>query len=275
MEMTNLNPSLVLGTPLTAAPVLGICGSIFLITTGLLYSNRQVRLARERGEHYTPPPGAPVAEVNREKLPHAWKGFLITGILMRTIIIGGHLVENTTLLIVCAVSVCSVICYVLHYDVFKSLDTPQLLTEGVESAVPVVASLAAVLGFAGVVQSTDGFNALLNGLLALDIPVYIKVSLYTAIISGTLGSSASGSRVAILSMSDYILSSGANLEVVHRLTAMASITVDTLPHFAGAFAQLRVLNLTHKESYKYMFHLTVLQTGAACKLATIAAIMFY
>lgn len=274
-EMTNLNPSLVLGTPLTAAPVLGICGSAFLITTGLIYSNRQVRLARQRGEHYAPPPGAPVKTVNREELPHAWKGFLTTGVLICSIIIGGFFVENATLLIVCSVCVCSVICYILHFDTFKRMDTPKLLTEGIESAVPVIASLSAILGFAGVVQSTDGFNALLNGLLALDIPVYIKVSLYTALISGTLGSSASGSRVAISSMSDYILSSGANLEVVHRLTAMASITVDTLPHCAGAFAQLRVLNLTHKESYKYMFHLTVLQTGAACILATIAAVIFY
>lgn len=276
-EMTNLNPSLVLGTPLTAAPVMGSLGAIFLITTGLLYSNRQVRLAKERGEHFALPADVDPNQysIDRDQLPPAWKGFVPTLLLCVCIIVGSRFISDAKLIIVCTMCVCILVCYALNFQTFRKKKMPAVISSGLENAVTVVASLAAVLGFAGVVQTTPGFQSLLDGLMNLDLPVYVKVSLYTALVSATLGSSASGSRVAISSLSDYILSSGANLEVVHRLTSMASVTVDSLPHCAAAFAQFKVLRITRNESYKYMFHLTVVQTSIACILATIAALIFY
>lgn len=277
-ELTNLNPALALGTPLTAAPVMGICCAVFLVISGLVYSNGQVSLARKRGEHFQLPEGVDPEKYtcrDENELPSAWKAFLPTVLVVLIIIIGSSYVENTTLLIVCAMIVANIVCFATNFDRFKSMHLPSLITQGVEDAVATLASFAAIMAFAAVAQTTSGFGALIDSMMSWDLPVYVKTVLYTAMISCFLGSSAAGSRVAINSISDVLISSGANLEVCHRLTAIASTTVDTLPHCAALFGQMRVLRLPYRGTYKHIFHLSVVQTTMACIGATVAALIFY
>lgn len=52
------------------------------------------------------------------------------------------------------------------------------------------------------------------------------------------------------------------LEVMHRIVSMASGGMDTLPHNGAIITILTVTGLTHKQSYKDIFAITVLKTVA-------------
>ncbi|MBE0810577.1 GntP family permease, partial [Escherichia coli] len=50
------------------------------------------------------------------------------------------------------------------------------------------------------------------------------------------------------------------LEVLHRVAAMASGGMDTLPHNGAVITLLAVTGLTHREAYKDIFGITLIKT---------------
>jgi H+/gluconate symporter-like permease len=52
------------------------------------------------------------------------------------------------------------------------------------------------------------------------------------------------------------------LEVLHRVAAMASGGMDTLPHNGAVITLLAVTGLTHRTSYKDIFAVTLIKTAA-------------
>ncbi|MGO4306362.1 GntP family permease, partial [Cupriavidus sp. RAF12] len=52
------------------------------------------------------------------------------------------------------------------------------------------------------------------------------------------------------------------LEVLHRVVSMASGGMDTLPHNGAVITLLAVTGLTHRESYRDIFAITVIKTMA-------------
>jgi H+/gluconate symporter-like permease len=55
---------------------------------------------------------------------------------------------------------------------------------------------------------------------------------------------------------------GIPLAVLHRVAAMASGGMDTLPHNGAVITLLAVTGLTHRSSYKDIFALTCIKTSA-------------
>jgi H+/gluconate symporter-like permease len=51
-------------------------------------------------------------------------------------------------------------------------------------------------------------------------------------------------------------------EVMHRVVAMASGGMDTLPHNGAVITLLAVTGLTHKQSYRDIFAITIIKTVA-------------
>jgi H+/gluconate symporter-like permease len=60
------------------------------------------------------------------------------------------------------------------------------------------------------------------------------------------------------------------LEVFHRIAAMASGGMDTLPHNGAVITLLAVTGLTHRQAYKDVFVITLTKTAAV-----FVAIAFY
>jgi H+/gluconate symporter-like permease len=52
------------------------------------------------------------------------------------------------------------------------------------------------------------------------------------------------------------------MEVLHRVASMASGGMDTLPHNGAVITLLAVTGLTHRQSYKDIFAITLIKTAA-------------
>ena len=72
--------------------------------------------------------------------------------------------------------------------------------------------------------------------------------------------------IALATMGDSFVaaanSAGIPLEVLHRIAAMASGGMDTLPHNGAVITLLAVTGLTHRDSYRDIFAITLLKTAA-------------
>src|SRR4029453_9211861 len=94
------------------------------------------------------------------------------------------------------------------------------------------------------------------------------------VLAGITGSASGGMSIALAAMANTYVTQAAAAgipnEVVHRVAAMASGGMDTLPHNGAIITLLAITGLTHRESYRDIFALTVLKT-----LAAFAVIVLY
>ena len=86
---------------------------------------------------------------------------------------------------------------------------------------------------------------------------YVRGVFATSVFSGITGSSSGGLRLMYQSLADTFISSGGNLEILHRLTSIAAGGLDTLPHSPGLFLMFSVLGLNHKNAYRHVFACSV------------------
>ena len=261
-QLTNVVPTGFLGTTLTAAPVLGILSAIFMFILQVIYFNWEEKRLRATGEGFTFIPGANVEiyNVDRAKLPAAWKSFLPMVIVVGMIVVLRFWVP-TTPLVVLSMIIASVVALLLFWgvDALKSpSDLKKIINTGTGGAITAIAAPAAVVAFGAVVQASPAFRVVVDGLLGLDMHIYALAAIAPSILAGITGSSSGGLLISMQALSDTYIASGADLGILHRLTATFAGTLDTLPHSPGLFLMFAYLGITHKEGYRFVLFGTVL-----------------
>ena len=94
--------------------------------------------------------------------------------------------------------------------------------------------------------------------------------------AGICGSASSGENIALQNFADRFIATGIPADQLHRLVAMSSIGLDTLPHSAGVITMLSTTKLTHKQAYINNFILSlVLPIVMACFAALLISMGFY
>lgn len=271
-QLSNVVATEYLGTSLNAAPVMGIiCGVVlFLMCWG--YAEWATKKAKERGEVWTAPENAMIAK-KREEVPAAWKGFVTVVILLATIIIGSHLGVNATLIAVAAMLIGCLLVVILAFEQMKNVKWIKLFSEGAQSGVTSIGGIAAILGFGAVVQSTPAYQTIIDWCLSLNINPLVLAVVVTCVICAITGGSSSGQRIMYETMAPVFVSSGANLDILHRLIAIASGSLDTLPHSSGLFVVYQVLGLTHKSAYRHTFATSVVAPLIVTILATLICVV--
>lgn len=275
-QLTNIIPTSYIGTSMTAAPILGIICSIALFVFGFIYIKKETAKRVAAGENWTFPENYNTKNMevkDRSLLPAAWKAFVPMIFLIAFIIVGGRFIADATLLACIAMLLASLIAYILNYDHLKSFSIKKILTDGLGDAIPAIGGLAAVVAFGTVVQNSAAFASIVESVLSLDLSPYLKGIVSTAVISGVTGSSSGGLRVMYQSMSEFFIASGCNLDILHRLTAIAAGSLDSLPHCSGLFLLLAYTGLSHKEGYVPVFVVSVIIPAVVVIAATIVCIL--
>ena len=158
---------------------------------------------------------------------------------------------------------------ILTVFVFSGKRVITRFAEGSKSAVAgaLLASMntASEYGFGAVIASLPGFLVVANSLTSIRNPLVNEAVSITAL-SGITGSASGGMSIALAAMADTFIqnatAAGIPLEVLHRVAAMASGGMDTLPHNGAVITLLAVTGLTHRVSYKDIFAITVIKTSA-------------
>ncbi len=112
---------------------------------------------------------------------------------------------------------------------------------------------ASEYGFGAVIAALPGFLVLAEALKKIPDPL-VNEAITVTTLAGITGSASGGMSIALAAMSEQFIAAAhaANipLEVLHRVAAMASGGMDTLPHNGAVITLLAVTGLTHREAYK-------------------------
>ncbi len=141
--------------------------------------------------------------------------------------------------------------------------------EGTKSAVAgallAAMNTASEYGFGAVIAALPGFLVIADALKAIPNPL-VNEAITVTTLAGVTGSASGGMSIALGAMADQFIAAanaaGIPLEVLHRVAAMASGGMDTLPHNGAVITLLAVTGLTHRQSYKDIFAITCIKTLA-------------
>lgn len=289
-QIQNIIPTTFFKTDTWAAPWLGVIGSIFIGTIGMFYLEWRRRKARKKGEGYGDTPGSEAAEINHETLPPAWLAImplLLVGICNKvfTVLITRHYglsfdftsigisnvapVEVPKLAAIWAVEAALLagIALVLLTS-FKRIKAnfKSGINVSISGALLATLNTASEYGFGGVIAALPGFRHINTGLATAIKDPLVNEAVTTTALAGITGSASGGMSIALATMSETYLAqaakAGISPEVLHRVAAMASGGMDTLPHNGAVITLLAVTGLTHKQSYIDIFVMTLIKTMA-------------
>jgi H+/gluconate symporter-like permease len=288
-QIQNIIPTTFFKTDVYAAPWLGIIGGVFIFVCGILYLEWQLRKAVAAGEGYgtghtnEPEPIADSALVNPwiAILPLVAVG--VVNYLFTTLIKSNYgksyevampglakplAVDVTPVTAIWAVEGALLVGILLVF-IFAYKQLMAKFAEGSKSAIAgaLLASMntASEYGFGAVIAALPGFIVIRDALKAIPNPL-VNEALSVTTLAGITGSASGGMSIALAAMAnDFIAAAnaaGISPEVLHRIAAMASGGMDTLPHNGAVITLLAVCGLTHRQSYKDIFAVTCLKTFA-------------
>ncbi len=287
-QIQNIIPTTFFKTTTWAAPWLGLIGAAFVLIVGVAYIQNRSRAAQARGEGYGTDLRNEPEPFENEKLPNPWialsplvivgaANFLLTQIIPRAYgpthemaLLGGKPIV-TQISGVAAIWAVEGALLLGILTVFAFAWRPVLakFADGSKAAVAgaLLASMntASEYGFGGVIALLPGFVLVSDALKAIPDPL-INEAISVTVLAGITGSASGGMSIALAAMADTFIAAAEAaripLEVLHRVAAMASGGMDTLPHNGAVITLLAVTGLTHREAYKDIFVITLTKTAA-------------
>lgn len=288
-QIQNIIPTTFFGTTTLAAPILGCIGAVFVFCVGMAYLNWRLRSAIRKGEGYGTNLVNEPAPVDTSDLPSPWLAItplILIGVANMAFtklipkwygaehivslpglkdplvtkvpsIVGIWAVEAALLL-----GILFVLC--TAFNVVR-----KNFAEGTKVAIggAMLASVntASEYGFGAVIAALPGFMIIRDALTSIPNPL-VNAAVTVTSLAGVTGSASGGMSIALAAMGDQLLAAtqaaGISPEVLHRVVAMASGGMDTLPHNGAVITLLAVTGLTHKDSYKDIFAVTCIKTLA-------------
>ncbi|MFZ0871944.1 MAG: GntP family permease [Rhodanobacter sp.] len=290
-QIQNIIPTSFFGTTAWAAPWLGTIGSIFILIVGLAYLESRRRNAAAAGEGYGDSLVNEPAPFEYGKLAHpliALLPLVLVGVCNKLFtdliplaygqtqsflpsVVGDAkpVVQEVAKVAAIWAVEGALLVGILCVLAFAWRPVTRQFADGSKAAVggALLASMntASEYGFGAVIAALPGFKLIADALHAIPNPLVNEAVTVTAL-AGITGSASGGMSIALAAMADTFTrnaqAAGIPMEVLHRVAAMASGGMDTLPHNGAVITLLAVTGLTHRQSYKDIFAITVIKTLA-------------
>lgn len=290
-QIQNIIPTSFFGTTGWAAPELGTLGGVFILILGMTYLEWRRRVAARAGEGYGTDLRNEPEPFRGDKLAHpliAILPLLLVGVANFAFtkwipgfygqsqsfipaVIGNPAPVVQEIAKVAAIWAVqgALLVGIVTVIVFAWKPVIASFAEGTRSAIggALLASMntASEYGFGAVIAALPGFLVVANALQSIPDPLVNEAVSVTAL-AGITGSASGGMSIALAAMADSFIANanaaGIPMEVLHRVAAMASGGMDTLPHNGAVITLLAVTGLTHRQSYKDVFAITLIKTLA-------------
>jgi len=254
----NALPTSYLGTNLFSGALVGVVATVVALTLCILYTRYLVKDARKKSIGYTPMPGGDANLEDIESLPSLLAALApIVLVIVVSIIMSQGFDFDPTHAVFYAQIAGILLCVALNWQRIKNKSS--VMTTALPPVVETVIATGCLGGFGKVVATTSAFQAMLGSISSFDMNPYVLTVVCVALLSFACSNGAAG-MIGFLSpfAPALVAMPNVNLGAVHRLAAMTSNTLDTLPHAGPIVMGLRLFGLTHNEGYKHQFVVTLL-----------------
>ena len=242
------------GVSLTAAPVMGIVGSIVAIAVSCVYIKFALKRAQAKGETYETSAGE--AEVADDKpLPGVAVALLPLVLLIAIIIVGSQLgVANIIYIAMVTAVVASMVLFHKHIDSQRDV-----LGNGAKAALGPALFTSAAVGVGTVAAASVGFTVIYEAIFNMPGGTYVSAATMAAVLGGVMGSGSGAVGIIAGNFLDPYLATGVNPAALAKIIATSATIGGALPNSGAMFGMLAAMGLTHKNSYK---HIAAISIGA-------------
>jgi H+/gluconate symporter-like permease len=158
-------------------------------------------------------------------------------------------------------------------DVRASLD------QGADASALPLLNTASLVGFGAVVAALPVFDMITQAVMGLGggNPLIASAGA-VSLLSAITGSSSGGMSIALDALGadfiDMAQATGVSFEAMHRVTSIASGSLDALPHSGAVITLLAVCRLSHRESYVDVFMTSIVGPFLSLIVVIVLATLF-
>lgn len=279
----NAIPTPYFGTTPFAAPGLGIVATVVMFAFGHLWLARRIASARARALGYAdgldPDASEDVSAPARKgpSLPIAAAPVFV--VLIANYALSSHLLPRldtaylaeerygaTTLASVLGLwsvtlALCAAILVLVATSWRRLAEPERSFSEGARASVVPIVNTASLVGFGAVVASLPAFALVRDAIEGMGGGLLVSLAVSSSVLAGLTGSASGGMVIALDALgADYLaraLASGIDPAVLHRVVALATGGLDTLPHNGAVVTLLAISGISHARGYADIFMVAV------------------
>ena len=260
-----INASNGCGVSLTAAPIMGIVGSIIAIAVSCVYIKFALKRAEAKGEHYVDDADDKEVETDTNIPPLGLA--LLPLIVLIAVIIGlsSTGMKNVVYIgMVCGI-IASIICFFKYLPSLR--DT---LGKGAVAGVGPAVFTSAAVGVGTVAAASAGFTVIYEAIFNMPGGTYVSAATMAAALGGIMGSGSGAVGIIAQNFLEPYLAAGVDPAALAKIIATSATIGGALPNSGAMFGMLAAMGLNHKNSYK---HIAAISIGAGMCALVVMIIM--
>lgn len=290
-EIQNLIPTEFFGTKPTAGGIIGVLMALIIMITGGILLSRMVKKAVQNGEVFSlpnQPAGAanesaaaletelsmqrPDAAPGGKEFPHVLMAILPLASVIAILNTAANFTSSTAAALISLTSGIILACILM---IKYLIGFWEALAKGAQDALVAAANTCAVVGFGSVAAQVAAFDTFVDALVNIPGPPLMGLAIAVTLICGITGSASGGLGIALPILAPMYMAQGLDPGAMHRISALASGGLDSLPHNGYVVTTIRAIcGETHKRAYWPIFILSVAMPTAVLFLAVILYSIF-
>ncbi|KAA9029991.1 GntP family permease [Niallia endozanthoxylica] len=263
-EIQNWIPIEYLGTNAYAGWEVSLIVAVFMMVFGYWWLTKVIKNAVNKGEKFIER-DTDNLEV-REHLPNPMLSLIPLLVVLVISFIFHDSLKQSALIIALTSGIIAT--YLINRKYFRNVG--KAISEGTIGAIIAIANTSAVVGFGGVVKATASFEQVVAYMTEIPGSPLIGGALAVSIIAGLTGSASGGQAIALPLLAPHYLDIGVDPEALHRVVAISSGSLDSLPSGGYVVTTIRsIAGETHRDAYPMFGALTVIVPAIGVVLAVL------
>ncbi|CAM5188797.1 H+/gluconate symporter-like permease OS=Ureibacillus acetophenoni OX=614649 GN=SAMN05877842_101300 PE=4 SV=1 [Ureibacillus acetophenoni] len=264
-EIQNWIPIEYLGTNHLAGWEVSLIVAVFMAVFGYWWLKRIIKKAVDKGERFIARDTDPKIDSNRS-LPNPIVSMIPLAVVLIISFIFHHDLAQSALILALLGGIIAT--FIVSWKYFKN--PWEAVSQGTLGAIVAIGNTAAVVGFGGVAKAVPAFTVAVDAMTSIPGSPLIGAAVAVSVIAGMTGSASGGQTIALPLIAPGYLDAGVNPEALHRVVAISSGALDSLPHNGYVVTTIQsVCGEKHKDAYWSVAATTVVTPAIGVVIAII------
>lgn len=224
-EIQNWIPIPFLGTNQFAGWEVSLIVAAFMAVFGYWWLKKIINKAVNKGERFESRETDPTFDINRP-LPNPFLAMIPLLVVLIISFIFHDSLKQSALIVALLGGIIAT--FIVSWKYFKA--PWEAVSAGTIGAIIAIGNTAAVVGFGGVAKSVPAFQVAVDAMTNIPGSPLIGAAVAVSVIAGMTGSASGGQAIALPLLAPGYMDAGVNPEALHRVVAISSGALDSLPH---------------------------------------------
>ncbi|MFC0446411.1 GntP family permease [Pseudidiomarina halophila] len=243
-EIQNWIPIQYLGTSPYAAWEVSLVVAVVMFIIGYWWLTKMIKAAVSKGESFQQRPSDPLL-IERD-LPSPFSGLVPLIVVLSLSFLFHEDLKQNALIIALSGGVLAIT--IINFKYFQNMS--KAVGEASTGALIAIGNTSAVVGFGSIAKVTPAFADAVTFMTNLPGNELVGAAVAVSVIAGLTGSASGGQAIALPEIGPHYMEQGVNADQLHRIVAISSGALDSLPHNGYVVTTIRAIcNETHQAAY--------------------------